>query len=192
MDWVNIVLPIITLILGGVVTYFFDQLKGRGQRKQLEQEQRLLFYQQLKFYLDASQDAFINQCIARDRLFKLLQDNHGPLPELEYEPLFKEYYTKLNEEEKTLFQLIREMTKTSIYKQNKAIIDFLQSNAKYYHELPELRKLNEHLQYWVSKYQSTIDTRDDVCLVYVGVAEEKPFPHGIDEKVSRIIKEISG
>lgn len=189
-EWLSVILPIITLLLGGATTYFFDRAKTQSLRKKAEHEQRLSFYQQMKLHLDAGRDAFVNQCIARDRLVVLLGNNHGPLPPLQYEPLFRQYYPVLNEDEKVLFQLIRGITKTSLYKHNKEMVDLLQAYPAYYHELPGLRDLRDHLELWMSKYDSLLANRDDTCLVYVGVEEGKPFPPVIDAEIEQKLVDL--
>lgn len=193
--WSRLIIPIIiTAILssvsGGLVTHTIDRAKEKRLIAQAEYNRRRTFYQQMKLHLDASYDAFSNQVFARGRLVKLLEKNHGTLPRLQYEELFRGYYPELNEEEKILFEFIRGITETSLYKHNKEMLGLLEKYPEYYDELPELRTLYEHLDLWMSKYNSLFVNREDTCLVYVGVEEEKPFPRNITAKIVQLITEL--
>jgi hypothetical protein len=141
----------------------------------------------LKFHLGGTRAAFQNQAIARDRLVALLKKSHAPLPNLEYEPLFRECYPVLNEDEKVLFQLIRGITTTALFQHNDAMSRQLKESARYAAELPEFEPLREHLDLWLSKY-AAVKERDDACLVYIGVEENRPFPSTVDQSVDRILR----
>lgn len=197
----EIIVPIATCILGVVLGSIGTDLTNRAQEERLkdqavriqqkaDQTKRMAFYQQMDLHLDGSYAAFQNQCVARDRLFRLLKEHHDPLPELEYEPLFRKFFTVLNEDEKVLFELIRGITSTSLYKHNNGMLTLIEENPEFKDDLPEFKDLHDHLDLWLSKYSSTVKNREDVCLVYVGVAEEKPFPSTIGDKVKQILNEL--
>lgn len=188
------IIPVVTCLLGaiagGVVTNFVKQAEEQRLKTQAELNKRTAFYEKMDLHLDGSYMAFNNQKVARDRLFKLLEQNHAPLPEREYEPLFRKLYPLMNEDEKVLFELIRGITTTSLHKHNDEMLKLLEKNPKYRNELREFKALQDHLDLWLSKYKATVEKREDVCLVYTGVSEEKPFPNGINEKVRQILNQI--
>ena len=116
----------------------------------------MAFLEKMQLHLGGSDNAFVNQCLARNRLIQLLKNTHGPLPQLEYEELFRRYYSELNEEEKVLFGLIRGITRTSLHKHNKEMLGLLESHPDYCKEVPELKELHEHLNLWIAKYDGLL------------------------------------
>jgi hypothetical protein len=178
-------IPIITALFGASLTYLFGLAKAKRLRAEKENERRRGFYQQMKLHLDASSNAINNQYFARDRLFELLKKTHGPLPPLEYEELFRKFYPELNEDEKVLFELIRGITQTALQKHNEEMLKLIESHPTYYSELPKLKVLHDHLDLWMSKFNSLFVGREDTCLVYVGVEEKKPFPAGIEKEIDQ-------
>jgi hypothetical protein len=199
----EIIIPIVTCLLGAIAGGVATNLNNRAQRINLEKKakenkekaeenKRKAFYQQMQLHLTGSKAAFMNQVIARDRLVNLIEKNHGSSStrELEYEPLFRKFYPVLNEDEKVLFELIRGITTTSLHKHNSGMLTLLEKNSEYMDELPEFKALHEHLDLWLSKYNAMVKKREDFCLVYIGVEEKKPFPSGIDEKVSEVLDKI--
>jgi hypothetical protein len=198
----KIVVPIITCILGalvtGVVTYSVNLKtqkaiiqKAELDRRKAEQDRRKAFYQQLKIHLDGSFAAFQNQAIARNRLVDLLNQRYGTLPNLEYDELFRKYHKNFNEEEKLLCNLMRGITTESLYKHDQGMVNLLEKNPEFREELADFKALQGHLDLWLSKYKVTAkENRDDWCLVYVGVQENRPFPPQIDANVARILSDF--
>jgi hypothetical protein len=178
------------------------RLKQEAEAKEarLKQEKeladRLAFYRLMKAHLEASYDAFVNQVDVRVRLIEHMKHRLGPLPNKEYELLFQEYHHKFDEEEKRLCHIMKGISKTTLYNRNTAMLKLLDDHPDYYRELARAgRALREHLELWLSKYNSLMP-REDTCLIYVGVEEHKPFPNGrdipedINKEVDQIISEI--
>ncbi len=139
------------------------------------------FYHKMLFHLEGSDNAFRNQCVARDRLVKLLESRPTAMHAMEYEKLFRLNYHQMNEDERILFTLLRGITQT-IAEHNQEMLTMLKKNPQYGEELSEFHALYEHLDLWVAKYRGLFP-RDDIALIYVGVEEKKPFPTGIEDKV---------
>jgi hypothetical protein len=120
----------------------------------------------------------------------MLRINHSPLPDLEYEPLFRKFYPLMNADEKFICNLMKGITKT-LHGYNSDMVKLLKNNPEYQNDLIEFKMLQDHIDLWNSKFIETIGKeREDVCLVYVGVAENKQFPNSINDKVKEILNEI--
>jgi hypothetical protein len=158
-------------------------------KKENELADRLGFYRLMRANLEASYDAFVNQIDVRDRLVEHLERRLGPLPKKEFELLFQELHPKFDEEEKRLCQILRGITKNALYKRNTAVLKLLDDHPQYYSELTTWRALREHLELWLSKYEELMP-REDTCLIYVGVEENKPFPQSIDEEIAKKISQL--
>lgn len=65
----------------------------------------------------------------------------------------------------------------------------IEAHPQYKNGIPELNVLQDHLDLWLSKYRARLAGSDDVCLVYVGVADNKPFPSSIDEQTARMLED---
>jgi hypothetical protein len=79
----NIVIPIITTVLGAVLTYYFTcrsqkrkldevEIKKNQAAEKLERQRRLMFYREMRLHLHVSHDLFIDQCKIRNRLLRSL------------------------------------------------------------------------------------------------------------------------
>jgi hypothetical protein len=183
----DVVVPLAAVVLGAVGTYVVNRAQAKGDEEQEKRRQKKAYYEQLAFHLDATWAAFKNQAAARDRLAELLTARLGPLPEMEYEPLFRKYHPTFDDEEKFLCQLMRGITLTAMTQHNEAMNKLLRDNVQHSSELPEFQALREHLDLWLSKSAAMKD-RPDTCLVYVGVAEKKDFPGTVRDSVAGILR----
>ena len=163
--------------------------EGEGERIKGEEETKS-FYEKMSFYLNATQDAFVNQCKIRNRLVKILGKKHDIKKYETYDKLFAELYPTMNEEERHLFQFIRGITENTLFKYNSLIVQLLNVYPHFYNDLPELRQLHDHLNLWLDKYNSIFRNKENMCLVYVGVEEKNPFPKEIDEIIKAKIDKL--
>jgi hypothetical protein len=85
---------LLSVLAGAGATYYFDQLK---RAELAEEAAERLFLNKMTIYFDATEDAFRNQVQERKRFFTLLERNHGPLPQLEYEALCRTMHDQLSE-----------------------------------------------------------------------------------------------
>jgi len=201
MDWINIAVPIVTTILGALLAYYFSQRaskkkiadseakKEEAQRK-LELQKRLAFYERMNIHLQASHDAFIDQCRIRNKLLRLLGYDLDTFDWEKLEEVFVAAHPTLTNEQQNLFDLIRSITENTLYTRNNEVLELLTKESGYFNELPEFKELQSHLELWNAKFNSLFKTRSDYCLIYVGVKENKPFPKGIEQKVEEVIKEL--
>jgi hypothetical protein len=199
----NIVIPIITTVLGAVLTYYFTcrsqkrkldevEIKKNQAAEKLECQRRLMFYREMRLHLHASHDLFIDQCKIRNRLLRSLGYDPKTFDWEKLEETLSGAYPTLNGEQRNQFGFIRAITENSLFKRNEEMLTLLKKNPDYFHELAEFQFLQSHLELWKSKFESHLKPREDYCLIYVGVKEKKPFPTGIEAKVDQVIENMNG
>jgi hypothetical protein len=185
-SWRNVAVPAMATVVGAMVgvagTFYVERDKQERLNLELRRKDHLAFYAQLRLYLQATRNAFINQSAIRDALVELLEKNHGRLPQLEYEELFAKYYPRMTTEEKQRCGFLRGITEISLNKHNRDIVELLEKHPQYYDEVVSLKPLHDHLEFWLSKYHSQFK-RPEICLIYVGVNEKKPFPPEVATQV---------
>jgi len=196
---------IVGIVLTAFVTIVLE--RRREKRKRAEEKEREIgerrkqqldmFYEKLRLYLDATWNGFVNQCGIRDRLVQLLEKNHDlqEYREYEFDELFAALYPTMNEEELSLFRFIRGITENTLFTYNSSIVQLLDAYPQFHSDVPEILQLHDHLNFWLSKYNSVFKDRADMCIVYVGVKDKKPFPRGIEkiikEKIDQLRKQQS-
>ena len=155
-----------------------------------EQQKKRSFYEQLDVHLDGSGAAFRNQVRLRGRLVDLLEERLGDLPDLEYEPLFRQLYKDFTDEERFLCDTMRGITAESLYRHNASVRELLEGNPQYKDDIKSYSAMQEHLDFWIGKYRG-VESRQDWCLVYTGVEDEKPFPPRVVDEVKEILRELN-
>jgi hypothetical protein len=197
----NIIIPIITTVLGSSLTYYLTRLadkrklheaeiKEKNTENKLKNQKRLMFYREMIVHLRASHDLFIDQCKIRNRLLRSLGHDPKTFDWEKLEETLANAYTDMNNEQRNLFDFIRSITENSLFKRNGEMLALLKKNPDYFDELPEFQLLQSHLELWCSKFEAFLKPRQDYCLIYVGVKEKKPFPTQIEEKVDQAIKDM--
>ena len=199
----NTIIPIVTTVLGALLTYYLTcrvhkrklveaEIKEKNTEEKLKRQKRLMFYREMRVHLHASHDLFIDQCKIRNRLLRSLGHNLKTFDWEKLEETFAEAYPNLNNEQRNQFDFIRSITENSLLHLNDEMLALLKKNPEYFHEFPEFQSLQGHLELWRAKFEALLKTREDYCLVYVGVKENKPFPTQIEDKVERVINDIGG
>lgn len=149
---------------------------------------RLQFYKKLADLLEISRRTFVNQIIVRDQLYNLLlEDKRFDIGGLEYEPMFAKFHDQMNNEQQRKFRFIRQITE-DIAKYNQQILELLTKNHDFLADSPLLKRLEEHLEFWLSKYRALKDD-PGTSLIYTEPEEGKGFPQGVDLYVSSRVKE---
>ena len=77
-----------------------------------------------------------------------------------------------------------------MFKYNSLVVQLLDEYPQFYNDLPELRQLHDHLNLWLDKYNSVFRDKENMCLVYVGVEDKKPFPKEIDRIIKAKIEKL--
>ena len=135
--------------------------------------------------LQHTEAAFFAQCARRDELVEALTDRLKLQDSLEYEKFFFRYFSGMNREEKSIFDQIRAMTEGSLYQGNKTILRILLENPALLDVLPRLADLQQHLVFWLNKYERVFTRTPEMCLLYTGVEDGVPFPEGLDAELTK-------
>ena len=151
---------------------------------------QLQFYEKLSDFLKFTSTTFQNQGVVRNQLTDMLKaDGRFVWGVLEYEEMFAKFHKEMDERERRRFNFIRQITE-DLAKHNQDMFTLLDDNRARLKDGEELTLLYDHLQFWLSKYRSQKDD-PDMCLIYVGVEERKPFPKGVEKFVADKITELS-
>jgi hypothetical protein len=172
-----------------------EKQKSAEEKKIVELEQ---FYEKLQIFLDATHNGFKNQIEIRKRLIENIQkrfdissfEREKSKALYHWDDLFEYIYPQLNKDEKDNFIFIRGITENTLYTYNRKIVELLDSFPQFHKDVPEIGQLFDHLNFWLSKYNSVFQNREDMCLVYVGLEDNKPFPKQVDKLIPQKISEL--
>ncbi|MBL4630033.1 MAG: winged helix-turn-helix domain-containing protein [Paraglaciecola sp.] len=128
--------------------------------------------------------AFVAQAERRNELVLMINTRLNVERKMQFEKYFSFYYPQLNDQEKFIFHQIRSITESSLYKSNLAIVAELTSNPQIFLEIKLTRELQQHLIFWLNKYESIFIERQDMCLLYVGVEDGIPYPAGVNKNIN--------
>lgn len=132
--------------------------------------------------------AFSAQCTRRDELVRRMKDRLKIRERLEFEKFFFRYFSSMNTEEKFQFDQIRALTEGPMYKGNLAILEILGQNPDAFNALPRLADLQQHLVFWLNKYEKVFVKTPEMCVLYTGVEDAVPFPSGMDAEIAGWLK----
>ena len=150
---------------------------------------RLLFYLRLMEHLYNSNEVFHNQNRIQSLLTDSLMKTEVSIPDdIGYDEIFYKVHSKMNNEERDMFNFLRRTTEDSNRFNSYARI-LLQNNLKIFDYMNELKILYEHYCYWLAKYELLKDD-PNMCLIYVGPKQDKRFPVGIELRINDKIKEL--
>jgi hypothetical protein len=128
--------------------------------------------------------AFVAQAERRNELVLMINTRLKVERKMQFEKYFSFYYPQLNDEEKFVFHQIRSITESSLYESNLAIVAELASNPQIFIEIKLTRELQQHLIFWINKYESIFIERQDMCLLYVGVEDGIPYPSDVNKNIN--------
>jgi len=165
------------LVLSAFVLLVFVSIKYY-QKKELSQA-----IQNIANYQEISYATFIAQAKRRNELVDMIENRAGEKREMQFEKFFSYYFKKLNNEEKFVFDQIRAMTDIGLYQNNQKILNELNSHPKIFQEIKATKELQQHLSFWINKYHSVFKQREDMCLLYVGVEDDVPYPFEVNNNV---------
>lgn len=137
--------------------------------------------------LEITWTAFKAQVRRRNQLVESIENRLGIRETMEYENFFFRYYGILNDEERFQFEQIRAITEGALYKGNQQILSILEEHPQVFGEIPRLADLQQHLVFWLNKYEKVFVKRPEMCLLYTGVEDGVPFPEDIGGKVKNWI-----
>ena len=128
--------------------------------------------------------AFSAQCTRRNALVAGMEARLEIKDNLQFEKFFFRYFSSMNAEEKFEFDQIRALTEGPMYKGNLAIVEILGQNPDAFVALPRLADLQQHLVFWLNKYEKVFVRTPQMCVLYTGVEDAVPFPTGIDQELA--------
>lgn len=147
-----------------------------------------LAQKEISRHLQLTWKAFSAQCTRRDDLVARMKARLKIRENLEFEKFFFRYFASMNAEEKFEFDQIRALTEGPMYNGNIAILDILVKNPEVFNELPRLADLQQHLVFWINKYEKVFIRKPEMCLLYTGVEDAVPFPVGVDADIKAWLK----
>jgi hypothetical protein len=138
--------------------------------------------------LKNTRTAFEAQCRVRDELYAAIRKRLGILETLQYERFFFRYYSRLNKEEKFQFKQVRAITEGPLHDGNTAILQVIERVPRVLDEVPSLLDLQQHVVFWLNKYQRVFAQDRQMCVLYTGVEDGVPFPRRAEKDVERWLK----
>jgi DNA-binding winged helix-turn-helix (wHTH) protein len=139
-------------------------------------------------YQDNTYTAFIAQASRRNELVEMIENRLGIKREQQFEKFFAGYFTQFNQQERFVCSQIRAITDTGLMQNNRAIVDTLNQHPAVLEHIEQAKALQQHLRFWLNKYESIFKVREDMCLLYVGVEDQVPYPSGVDQKIKKWIE----
>jgi hypothetical protein len=97
----------------------------------------------------------------------------------------------MSAEEKFEFRRIRALTEGPLYKGNLAALDLLSRHPSLVDRFPELADLQQHLIFWINKYERVFLQTPEMAVLYTGVEDAVPFPNGLDGKIRKWLEHVS-
>ena len=139
--------------------------------------------QNIANYQEVSYATFVAQAKRRNELVKLIENRLGETREMQFEKFFSYYFESMNDEERFVFDQIRGMTNVGLYQNNAKILEELNQHPEIFEEIEGTKELEQHLIFWVNKYHSVFEQREDMCLLYVGVEDGVPYPREVNQNI---------
>jgi hypothetical protein len=137
----------------------------------------------LKSCLDTTRTASQAQAQRRNDLHGAMTERLKPAERLEYEKFFFRYFDAMSPSERFEFEMIRAITEGLLHHANTKIAALLATNPSLLMEIPNLRALQQHLEFWLNKFERVFLRQPGMCVLYVGVEDGVPFPRDLDREV---------
>ncbi len=165
------------IVLSIVLMLLFVATKYYQKNELIKSAQRIADYQEISYA------TFVAQAKRRNELVEMIEARIGEKREMQFEKYFSYYFKKLNEQEKFVFDQIRGMTDIGLYQNNLNIVTELNNHPKLFSLISGTKELQQHLTFWLNKYQSVFKQRQDMCLLYVGVEDAVPYPSKVNQNI---------
>ncbi|MFQ3251653.1 MAG: DNA-binding winged helix-turn-helix (wHTH) protein [Glaciecola sp.] len=142
-------------------------------------------------YQDNTYTAFVAQANRRNELVEMIEERLNVKRDQQFEKFFAENYSRMNQQERFVCSQMRAITDTGLMQNNKNIVETLNKHPAIFEHIEQAKALQQHLRFWLNKYESIFKTREDMCLLYVGVEDKLPYPSGVDQKIKEWLAENS-
>jgi hypothetical protein len=103
-----------------------------------------------------------------------------PYHHYEYEGFCAKYHSQLNDDERRVFATVRSFTATVLHAYNRKMLETIDRCPGLGNHIPSAGKLKDHLLLWLAKFDGVFLNTPTMCLLYVGVDEQVPFPQRIE------------
>lgn len=123
------------------------------------------------------------QITRRAELVSMMEARLKVKRQRQYEKFFATHYEQMNTEERFVCSQMRAITDTGLYTANNRIYTQLKQQPKILEQIPHSLELQQHLEFWLNKYHSVFRKRQDMCLLYVGVEDNRPYPSAVDKEI---------
>jgi hypothetical protein len=143
----------------------------------------------LKRCLDTTRKAFKAQARQRDDLVEAIRNRLKLRERLEYEKFFFRVYPELTRTERFEFDRIRALTSGPLYSANRKVLETIEQCPSLLDEIEALVDVQQHLVFWLNKYESVFVKTSEMCLLYTGVEDGVPFPKGVDQLIVKWLEE---
>lgn len=144
---------------------------------------------QLLSALENSMTGFRAQVQNRNQLYERIKNRLKITETLPYEEFFVAYFEEMNQFEKRLHKIIRHHT--SYIRENNLIAKRISDSLPHLDkEIPLLKRLRQHLDFWLYKFDHLFATDPAMCLIYAGAGDKIPFPRGVEEQIMRYLERI--
>lgn len=143
--------------------------------------------QEILDLLDIAGTTFIAQSRIRNKLVEMLYNQLKIQYGYEYEELFSRYYEQMTPEERHYHATMRGYTSNILASHNKQVLELLKQHNQLIKLIPSLKQLRQHLTIWLAKYEGLFQNSPYMALVYIGVEEGVPFPHGVEQDIRQFL-----
>ncbi len=151
--------------------------------------EQLVFFVKIARLLEQSYEIFFHQNGLARQLTNRLESRGRKIETGQgFDDILRGLHYAMIAEEEDIFASIRAIT-DDIRVVNVNIKTLLKSNKNSFNLLSALGALYEHLSWWNAKYELLKDD-PDMCLVYVGVRQQKPFPQGIEDLLAEKVEKL--
>ena len=152
---------------------------------------RLAAARDLLSVLETSRTTFRAQVLLRNQLVAQMTLRQGIKQVYQYEEFFDRFYPEMDERERRKHAIIRSYTKDVLREYNERALALVERFPELERDVHGVGPLQRHLVMWLAKYRAVFEQTESMCLVYVGVEENVPFPHGLEEVLRRYVEGLA-
>ena len=155
----------------------------------VQERPEVLAAKELLTTLETTYTTFLSQAAIRNDLYDMMKERLGVAGDLEYEDFFSFYFAQMNEEERRLHETIRSYTIHVLREYNGRALTIAEQYPVLKQHIPRMQELERHLVIWKAKYEGVFLSTPSMSLCYVGVRENVPFPHGIEDELREYLQQ---
>jgi hypothetical protein len=133
--------------------------------------------------LKETEKGFSAQNKIRNQLYNIVKGRLGIAGYPQYEDFFTQYYPDMNSDELELHATLRYYTENILNNYNRKALELILGNEELMQAVPKLKALEKHLLVWLGKFEQLFHRFPSHGLIYAGVKEQVPFPHGIEREL---------